>query len=83
MQALARLLPGAEPSRLATMVVRRPLLLLRSPRALARDIRQLAVTLGLTDWAAARLVAGGPAILEHSLVTLARRCGSRTACLRQ
>ena len=72
MALLRRLLPGME-DKLPSLVVRRPTLLIRSPRAVARDIRQLAVTLGLTDWAAARLVAGGPGILELSLVTLARR----------
>lgn len=69
---LARLLPGVD-AKLPSMVARRPLLLLRSPRTLAKDIRQLADTLELTGWAAGRLVAGGPAILEHSLATLARR----------
>jgi len=73
MVLLERLLPGVD-AKLPSMVLRRPLLLLRSPRALTRDIRQLGITLSLTDWAAARLVAGGPAILEHSLITLARRC---------
>ena len=73
MGVVHQLLPGSD-DRLPSMVLRRPLLALRSPRNLARDIRGLATTLGLTGWAAGRLVGGGPAILELSLTTLAHRC---------
>lgn len=72
MAVIGHLLPGVN-ANLPSMVARRSLLLARSPRALARDIQQLAGTLGLTGWAAGRLVAGGPGILEHSVVTLAKR----------
>lgn len=72
MTVLQQLLP-VPASKLPSLVLQRPLMLLRSPRALARDIQDLATALGLTSWATARLVAGGPMILGSNTEVLKAR----------
>lgn len=70
--ALRQLLPEAAP-KLSAAVKRNSFLLLRSPRAVARGIQELAEALGLSAWAAARLVAGQPSILNSNFDVLQRR----------
>lgn len=77
MAALAQLLPEASGDKLPRAVLRNPALLVKSPRAVARSVRDLAESLGLSSWAAARLVAAQPSILASNHDALARRCGQR------
>ncbi|KAF6255088.1 hypothetical protein COO60DRAFT_1641801 [Scenedesmus sp. NREL 46B-D3] len=70
--ALSKLLPEAAP-KLPRVVLRSPFLLLRSPRAVARGIQGLSEALGLSCWAASRLVAGQPGILRNNFDTLRGR----------
>lgn len=72
MEALAKLLPEAAP-KLPQAVKRSPFLILKSPRAIARSIQELAESLGLSSWAAARLVAGQPSILSNNFDALQNR----------
>lgn len=72
MQALAQLLPEAAP-KLPRVVLKSPFLLVRSPRAVARLIQELAEALGLSAWAASRLVAGQPGMLRNNYGTLQKR----------
>eukprot|EP00775_Hariotina_reticulata_P010173 gene10173-10333_t len=72
MAALAQLLPEAV-SKLPRAVLRHPFLLVKSPRAVARSIQDLASALGLSCWAASRLVAGQPSILASNFDVLQRR----------
>jgi hypothetical protein len=70
--ALSKLLPEAAP-KLPRVLLRSPFLLVRSPRAVARGIQGLAEALGLSCWAASRLVAGQPGILRNNFDTLRDR----------
>ncbi len=72
MSALRSLLPLPGP-KVADFVLRRPLVLVRSPRALANQIGRLAEELQLDSWTAASMVAGQPSILGSSIPVLARR----------
>ncbi len=60
-------------ARMPDIILRRPIMLQRTPRALAKDIQQLAAALGISAWTAASMVAGYPAILGSNVNALARR----------